>query len=123
MNVMNWCAFATAAMSAVGPVTHPICAQMLTLPGNPGFLARAPLQTVLRPNPGTGLCISPLALTFQPVRENVLPAEPICTHLSSMPGKLRSETCRLPSNTKCSYTYAWTKQHQHQGGLGMHDIP
>jgi len=42
--------------------------------------------------------------TFHPVREKVLPADPILMQRSAMPGRLLKDMCLLPLNTKCSYT-------------------
>ena len=39
---------------------------------------------------------------FQPVKENVLPAEEIVTVRSAIPGSVASGTCSRPSNTRCS---------------------
>ena len=44
---------------------------------------------------------------FQPVKENVLPAELIVTVRSAMPGRVAIGTCR-PSKTRCSYTSSVT---------------
>ena len=42
--------------------------------------------------------------TFQPVRPNILPAEPILTVRSRMPGRAMSGVWARPSNTTCSQT-------------------
>ncbi|CAM5729119.1 hypothetical protein STENM223S_07653 [Streptomyces tendae] len=46
--------------------------------------------------------------TFQPVKENVLPAEPMVTVRSRMPGKDASGMCSAASKTRCSYTSSVT---------------
>ena len=40
--------------------------------------------------------------TFQPVNENVLPAEPIVTVRSAIPGSVQIGTCSTPSKVRCS---------------------
>ena len=42
--------------------------------------------------------------TFHPVNEKILPAEPIFTVRSRIPGSAISDWCRAPSNTTCSHT-------------------
>ena len=46
--------------------------------------------------------------TFQPVRANILPAEPIFTQRSRMPGKADQRMVARPSNTTCSQTSSQT---------------
>ena len=41
---------------------------------------------------------------FQPVTENVLPALPIVTVRSAMPGSVAIGMCARPSKVRCSYT-------------------
>lgn len=43
-----------------------------------------------------------LILTFHPVKEKVLPAEPIRMARSVMPGSCLSEKCSAPPKTRCS---------------------
>ena len=53
---------------------------------------------------GGGQQFTKTARTFQAVREKVLPAEPILSVRSAMPGSDRMDRCSQPSNTRCSYT-------------------
>ena len=46
--------------------------------------------------------------TFQPVSENIFPAEPILTVRSAMPGRPISGMCRRPSKITCSQTSSQT---------------
>ena len=46
--------------------------------------------------------------TFQPVSENILPAEPILTVRSRMPASPSANVARRPSNTTCSQTSSQT---------------
>ena len=52
-----------------------------------------------------GPCTQP---TFQPVTENVLPADEIVSVRSAMPGSVAIGTCGRPSKTMCSYTSSVT---------------
>ena len=40
--------------------------------------------------------------TFQPVSENIFPAEPMRRQRARMPGRVASGICGRPSNTRCS---------------------